>query len=212
MDSCSRRSGSEELSPMVLVPRVAGRVGDSVMFGQVQQLSKMEVEDLLRKGAYGALMDEEDEGSKFCEEDIDQILQRRTQTITIQSEGKGSTFAKVHHALWVGRELPPGAEGGHSGGCTSVLLAWPLPCVWLKLCLPEGQALLPVPACPGVRPCWNMETAGSPVSGGQQSSEEGAASLRELRAVPAWQCALAVQKANYILFCVKGNMTRRAER
>lgn len=62
---------------------------------QVQQLSKMEVEDLLRKGAYGALMDEEDEGSKFCEEDIDQILQRRTHTITIQSEGKGSTFAKV---------------------------------------------------------------------------------------------------------------------
>ncbi|KAG2461362.1 CHD6 protein, partial [Polypterus senegalus] len=61
----------------------------------VQQLSKKEVEDLLRKGAYGALMDEEDEGSKFCEEDIDQILQRRTQTITIQSEGKGSTFAKA---------------------------------------------------------------------------------------------------------------------
>ncbi|XP_075384855.1 chromodomain-helicase-DNA-binding protein 6 isoform X2 [Tenrec ecaudatus] len=61
----------------------------------VQQLSKIEVEDLLRKGAYGALMDEEDEGSKFCEEDIDQILQRRTHTITIQSEGKGSTFAKA---------------------------------------------------------------------------------------------------------------------
>uniref|UniRef100_A0A5F8GB19 Chromodomain helicase DNA binding protein 6 n=1 Tax=Monodelphis domestica TaxID=13616 RepID=A0A5F8GB19_MONDO len=61
----------------------------------VQQLTKMEVEDLLRKGAYGALMDEEDEGSKFCEEDIDQILQRRTHTITIQSEGKGSTFAKA---------------------------------------------------------------------------------------------------------------------
>lgn len=40
-------------------------------------------------------MDEEDEGSKFCEEDIDQILQRRTHTITIESEGKGSTFAKV---------------------------------------------------------------------------------------------------------------------
>lgn len=66
---------------------------------QVQQLSKKEIEDLLRKGAYGALMEEEDEGSKFCEEDIDQILQRRTQTITIESEGKGSTFAKVpdHH-------------------------------------------------------------------------------------------------------------------
>ncbi|XP_061542774.1 chromodomain-helicase-DNA-binding protein 6 isoform X3 [Phycodurus eques] len=61
----------------------------------VQQLSKSELEDLLKKGAYGALMDEEDEGSKFCEEDIDQILQRRTRTITIQSEGKGSTFAKA---------------------------------------------------------------------------------------------------------------------
>ncbi|KAJ8387669.1 hypothetical protein AAFF_G00152190 [Aldrovandia affinis] len=61
----------------------------------VQQLSKKEVEDLLRKGAYGALMEAEDEGSKFCEEDIDQILQRRTQTITIECEGKGSTFAKA---------------------------------------------------------------------------------------------------------------------
>ena len=60
-----------------------------------QQLSKKEIEDLLRKGAYGAIMDEEDEGAKFCEEDIDQILQRRTKTITIESEGRGSTFAKV---------------------------------------------------------------------------------------------------------------------
>uniref|UniRef100_A0A8C9TMH5 Chromodomain helicase DNA binding protein 9 n=1 Tax=Scleropages formosus TaxID=113540 RepID=A0A8C9TMH5_SCLFO len=60
-----------------------------------QQLSKKEIEDLLRRGAYGALMDEEDEGSKFCEEDIDQILQRRTKTITIESEGRGSTFAKA---------------------------------------------------------------------------------------------------------------------
>lgn len=41
-------------------------------------------------------MEEDDEGSKFCEEDIDQILLRRTTTITIESEGKGSTFAKVH--------------------------------------------------------------------------------------------------------------------
>uniref|UniRef100_A0A4W4DXN8 DNA helicase n=1 Tax=Electrophorus electricus TaxID=8005 RepID=A0A4W4DXN8_ELEEL len=59
------------------------------------QLSKKEIEDLLRRGAYGALMDEEDEGAKFCEEDIDQILQRRTKTITIESEGRGSTFAKA---------------------------------------------------------------------------------------------------------------------
>ncbi|XP_072357655.1 chromodomain-helicase-DNA-binding protein 8-like isoform X4 [Scyliorhinus torazame] len=61
----------------------------------IQQFSKKEIEDLLRKGAYGAIMDEEDEGSKFCEEDIDQILSRRTTTITIETEGKGSTFAKA---------------------------------------------------------------------------------------------------------------------
>ncbi|MGH0129219.1 UNVERIFIED_CONTAM: hypothetical protein FKN15_069725 [Acipenser sinensis] len=69
--------------------------GKGSTFAKMQQLSKKEIEDLLRKGAYGALMDEEDEGSKFCEEDIDQILKRRTQTITIESEGKGSTFAKA---------------------------------------------------------------------------------------------------------------------
>lgn len=64
-----------------------------------QQLSKKEIEDLLRRGAYGAIMDEEDEGAKFCEEDIDQILQRRTKTITIESEGRGSTFAKVNQII-----------------------------------------------------------------------------------------------------------------
>lgn len=69
---------------------------NAILFAQIQQLSKKEIEDLLRRGAYGAIMDEEDEGSKFCEEDIDQILQRRTKTITIESEGRGSTFAKVH--------------------------------------------------------------------------------------------------------------------
>lgn len=62
---------------------------------QIQQFSKKEIEDLLRKGAYAAIMDENDEGSRFCEEDIDQILQRRATTITIESEGKGSTFSKA---------------------------------------------------------------------------------------------------------------------
>ncbi|XP_053324460.1 chromodomain-helicase-DNA-binding protein 8 isoform X2 [Spea bombifrons] len=61
----------------------------------IQQFTKKEIEDLLRKGAYAAIMDEDDEGSKFCEEDIDQILLRRTTTITIESEGKGSTFSKA---------------------------------------------------------------------------------------------------------------------
>ena len=50
---------------------------------------------MLKKGAYGAVMDDENEADQFCEEDIDAILQRRTQVIQIESEGKGSTFSKV---------------------------------------------------------------------------------------------------------------------
>ncbi|KAM4808492.1 chromodomain-helicase-DNA-binding protein 8 [Rhinophrynus dorsalis] len=68
---------------------------DNQLSGPIQQFTKKEIEDLLRKGAYAAIMDEDDEGSKFCEEDIDQILLRRTTTITIESEGKGSTFSKA---------------------------------------------------------------------------------------------------------------------
>lgn len=62
-----------------------------------KQLSKKEVEDLLKKGAYGAIMDDENECDKFCEEDIDSILLRRTQIITMESE-KGSTFSKASFA------------------------------------------------------------------------------------------------------------------
>jgi len=61
-------------------------------------LSKKEVEDLLRKGAYGAIMDDDNAGDKFCEEDIEQILQRRTHVITIENEQKGSTFSKASFA------------------------------------------------------------------------------------------------------------------
>ncbi|XP_077049335.1 chromodomain-helicase-DNA-binding protein 8-like, partial [Agelaius phoeniceus] len=71
---------------------MSGREGS---IAGIQQFSKKEIEDLLRKGAYAAIMDEDDEGAKFCEEDIEQILLRRTTTITIESEGKGSTFAKA---------------------------------------------------------------------------------------------------------------------
>ncbi|KAI8927638.1 P-loop containing nucleoside triphosphate hydrolase protein [Entophlyctis helioformis] len=62
-------------------------------------LTAEEIEDLLKKGAYGAFMD--DEASKqFCEEDIDQILERRTQVIrhnaTEETGGdeKSSIFSK----------------------------------------------------------------------------------------------------------------------
>jgi chromodomain-helicase-DNA-binding protein 7 len=65
--------------------------------GNNKQLSKKEIEDLLKKGAYGAVMDDDNAGDKFCEEDIDSILQRRTQIITMESE-KGSTFSKASFA------------------------------------------------------------------------------------------------------------------
>lgn len=48
---------------------------------------------LLRKGAYGVLMDTDDASQKFCEEDIDQILERRTKIIK-HSDG-GNVFSKA---------------------------------------------------------------------------------------------------------------------
>lgn len=38
----------------------------------------------MRKGAYGAIMDEDNEGKKFSEEDIDTILLRRTHIIRLE--------------------------------------------------------------------------------------------------------------------------------
>ncbi|XP_052817121.1 chromodomain-helicase-DNA-binding protein 8-like isoform X4 [Mya arenaria] len=69
-----------------------------------QQLTKREIEDLLRKGAYGALMDDDSAGDKFCEEDIEQILAGRTQVIQIESEGKGSTFSKASFSVTTNRD------------------------------------------------------------------------------------------------------------
>lgn len=65
--------------------------------GSGKQLTKKEIEDLLKKGAYGAVMDDDNAGDKFCEEDIDSILARRTLTIVMESE-KGSTFSKASFA------------------------------------------------------------------------------------------------------------------
>merc|ERR1711990_449793 len=62
-------------------------------------LSKKEVEDLLKKGAYGALMDDETAGDKFIEEDIEEILSRRTTTKTQDtSDQKGGSFSKATFA------------------------------------------------------------------------------------------------------------------
>lgn len=55
--------------------------GNSLVGTHAPQLSKKEVETLLKKGAYGVLMETDEDSQRFCEEDIDQILSRRTQVI-----------------------------------------------------------------------------------------------------------------------------------
>ena len=72
--------------------------GRSAMDQRANQLSKTEVENFLKKGAYGALMDDDNAGDAFCEEDIEHILQRRTQTVTVEAEKAGGSFSKASFA------------------------------------------------------------------------------------------------------------------
>jgi hypothetical protein len=58
------------------------------------ELNRKEIEALLKKGAYGAVMDDE-ESQQFCEEDIDQILERRTTVIRHEGNEKGNIFSKA---------------------------------------------------------------------------------------------------------------------
>ncbi|KAI8364631.1 SNF2 family N-terminal domain-containing protein [Radiomyces spectabilis] len=62
--------------------------------GSKNEMNRKEIEDLLKKGAYGAMLDEE-ASTKFCEEDIDQILERRTTVIRHEGNEKGSVFSKA---------------------------------------------------------------------------------------------------------------------
>ncbi|KAI8854416.1 SNF2 family N-terminal domain-containing protein [Chytridium lagenaria] len=65
---------------------------------KVSALTKTEIEELLKKGAYGAFMDD-DASNQFCEEDIDQILQRRTHVIKHDNTAeKSSIFSKATFA------------------------------------------------------------------------------------------------------------------
>ncbi|KAJ3360096.1 Chromodomain helicase DNA binding protein [Allomyces javanicus] len=63
-----------------------------------RKLSKKEVEELLKKGAYGAFLDDT-EANAFCSEDIDQILERRATVIKHDnSANAGSIFSKASFA------------------------------------------------------------------------------------------------------------------
>ncbi|KAI8974348.1 P-loop containing nucleoside triphosphate hydrolase protein [Pilobolus umbonatus] len=73
---------------------------------KTSELNRKEIENLLKKGAYGAIFDEE-ASSKFCEEDIDQILERRTTVIKHEGNEKGSVFSKATFSA--------AAEDGNAG-------------------------------------------------------------------------------------------------
>lgn len=69
------------------------------------KMSKSQVEDLLKKGAYGILMENDESSMKFMDEDIDSILERRTTVIKHDSGAKesrsamdGSIFSKASFA------------------------------------------------------------------------------------------------------------------
>lgn len=68
----------------------------------VRGLDRAEVETLLKRGAYGVLMDTDEDAMKFCAEDIDQILERRTTVVKHGAAGDdgpaGSIFSKASFA------------------------------------------------------------------------------------------------------------------
>lgn len=53
------------------------------------------IESLLKKGAWGVLMENDDAAQKFCEEDIDIMLQRRTQIIRHDQEAGQNVFSRA---------------------------------------------------------------------------------------------------------------------
>jgi hypothetical protein len=78
-----------------LLQRMDGGVGSDA---DPYALSSDEIEKFLKMGAYAALLDD-DSAASFCEEDIDDILLRRTQTIRHDSsKEKSSSFSKASFA------------------------------------------------------------------------------------------------------------------
>ena len=80
------------LNPLKQNLRKDGRV-------DVQRMNKKEAETLLKYGAYDFFKEEREGRSDelsnaFCEADIDQILEKNTKVITIDSQG-GSSFSKA---------------------------------------------------------------------------------------------------------------------
>lgn len=67
--------------------------------GGAPQLSKSQVEDLLKKGAYGILMENDEAETKFLNEDIDSILERRT-TVIRHDPGSGESRSAMDGSIF----------------------------------------------------------------------------------------------------------------
>lgn len=100
------RSGLKLGLDRALLGGGAGGVASSQSSNGKNALDRAELERLLRKGAYGVVMDADDEeGRKFCVEDIDQILERRTQVISTAAttgdvtKSGGSVFSKASFSV-----------------------------------------------------------------------------------------------------------------
>ena len=78
-------------------------------------LDRREVELLLKKGAYGLLMEDDEAAVQFCEESIDQILERRTTVIRHGDKGgtarpSSSIFSKASFAATTADDDGPAAD------------------------------------------------------------------------------------------------------
>ncbi|EKE38751.1 hypothetical protein ENUP19_0038G0006 [Entamoeba nuttalli] len=62
-----------------------------------EKLSKEDITSLLKYGAYGLLKDDDDKDNNFCEEDIDQIMEKRTSKVVWKGDqvAASSSFSKA---------------------------------------------------------------------------------------------------------------------
>lgn len=77
-----------------VMQKMEGAHNDASLSDSTLSLSKKEIEDLLKLGAYGALLDDS-ASSQFFDEDIDQILERRSTVVRYDANQKGTAFSKA---------------------------------------------------------------------------------------------------------------------
>jgi len=71
---------------------------DSKRRSDDDEMSKEDIELLLKKGAYHIIKEDDEEGERFINEDIDQILERRTELFTKSQTDSNSLFSEASFA------------------------------------------------------------------------------------------------------------------